>query len=201
MLIYCTEINLVTLLRRGTLRTTCATRKNGRWQTWTSWSGQDARGSTRWMDISKRWQQILGCFGARCPVAKAITRVSITSKQNQTHMKYIVGYQLIGLLKSSHPTLLTSWASMIKVYQQLIPMSNGSLTPWEAHERLLTPTEMLASLCLPTTGPQARASGSPKLQVESCTPAALAKAAGNGMSVPCMGAFLVACIMCVEPLQ
>eukprot|EP00435_Cladocopium_sp_Y103_P033139 s810_g8.t1 len=39
---------------------------------------------------------------------------------------------------------------------------------------------------------------SPKLKMDEISPAALAKAAGNGMSVPCVGAFILATIMCID---
>lgn len=74
-------------------------------------------------------------------------------------------------------------------------------TRLEVHRRFLTPLEMMASHCLPTSGMQARASGSPMLKVENCSDTALAKAAGNAMSVPCVGAFILASIMCIEPTK
>lgn len=67
-------------------------------------------------------------------------------------------------------------------------------------KRCLTPAEMLASQCIPTSSAQSRASGSPKLKMNEASPAALAKAAGNGMSVPCVGAFIIASIMCIDPV-
>ena len=72
--------------------------------------------------------------------------------------------------------------------------------PLQVKKRCLTPAEMLASQCIPTSSAQSRASGSPKLKMNEASPAALAKAAGNGMSVPCVGAFIIASIMCIDPV-
>ena len=76
-----------------------------------------------------------------------------------------------------------------------------NMFPLKVHRRFLTPTEMLASHCLPTSSHQAKASGSPKLEISGAPSSALTRAAGNAMSVPCMGALVLACIMCIEPVK
>ena len=77
--------------------------------------------------------------------------------------------------------------------------SLSNLLPlFEAHQRILSPLEMLASHAMPVTAAHSRSSGTPKLQVGGCTDANLVKAAGNAMSIPCVGAFLLACIFCIE---
>ena len=51
---------------------------------------------------------------------------------------------------------------------------------------------------MPMTRGHARAAGTRKLHVDGASAATLAKAAGNAMSLPCVGAFILAAIMGIE---
>ena len=106
-----------------------------------------------------------------------------------------------GKLWSKVHVKMNAWYHLYNCFQSLKTLVEiNRLWNTEVHRRFLTPEEMLTSHCIPTTGKRAKASGSPKLDTRGVETKALVKAAGNAMSVPCMGAFILACIMCLETI-
>lgn len=63
----------------------------------------------------------------------------------------------------------------------------------------MDPLELLASHAIPVQKHHSKLSGAPVLKVQDVPAGKLVKAAGNAMSVPCIGAFILCAIMCVEP--
>ena len=58
---------------------------------------------------------------------------------------------------------------------------------------------MLASHCLPVFPQLAETCNAPMLQIQDVPKTELVRQAGNCMSLPCLGAVLIACILCVSP--
>lgn len=69
----------------------------------------------------------------------------------------------------------------------------------EADRRCMSGEELVCSHVLPVTPQQAKTCGSPCLVLKQATETAVIKMAGNAMSVPCVGAVLLAAIMIMEP--
>ena len=67
--------------------------------------------------------------------------------------------------------------------------------------RYLSPSEMLSSHVVPMTRKQAAKCGAPALDVRNTSEREQVRMAGNAMSVPCVGAFLLCAIMMVEPVK
>ena len=71
---------------------------------------------------------------------------------------------------------------------------------WQDHKRFLAPEELLASLCLPVSDRFARIAGVPKFPIHLASPNEQATMAGNGMSLPAVGAILLLSAVFVEIL-
>jgi hypothetical protein len=61
------------------------------------------------------------------------------------------------------------------------------------------PLEALTTHLLPTTRGQAELSGGVKLELGSAPPTVVSKMAGNSMNMPCVGAIVMATMMCLSP--
>ena len=67
-------------------------------------------------------------------------------------------------------------------------------------KRFLDAKELLSSQLLPVTREQGRLSRAPPLCLEGSPEGQQQKMAGNSMNAACIGAFLLAAILCFDPL-
>jgi hypothetical protein len=72
------------------------------------------------------------------------------------------------------------------------------LVAWKVKERVLLPVEMLSSLALPVLPDFANICGVKCMELDNISEPQLARMAGNGMSVPAVGAVMLvtACNTC-----
>lgn len=68
----------------------------------------------------------------------------------------------------------------------------------EERQRVLLPEEMLASLFLPVTDRFAARAGAPRVPIECVSLPQQARMAGNGMSLPAIGAIVLLAVSYVE---
>lgn len=68
----------------------------------------------------------------------------------------------------------------------------------QEHQRVLSGKEMLSTHLLPVTQHQADLCGSPKLELDGVSERKRARMGGNTMSVPCVGAILLACVLALD---
>ncbi|CAK9021657.1 unnamed protein product [Durusdinium trenchii] len=72
--------------------------------------------------------------------------------------------------------------------------NSGSLFS-KASRRVMDPVELFTTHALPLTSDQSEAAGAPPLGVASASKTASVRMAGNAMSLPCVGAIIVAAIL------
>lgn len=77
---------------------------------------------------------------------------------------------------------------------------SNCLPACQVKKRFLSGAELLASHALPTTSEHARLSGTPRLQIDSITQSNMVRMSGNGMSLPCVGCMILACVLGLEKL-
>ena len=65
-------------------------------------------------------------------------------------------------------------------------------------KRKLDPEEALCTHLLPTTSKAARVAGAPKFNLEGISLRDQTVMAGNAMNVPCVAAFILSMVMCLE---
>lgn len=66
-------------------------------------------------------------------------------------------------------------------------------------QRCMHPNELMASMQIPTSRVHARSSHSPCLVTDGVSSASLTRMAGNAMSVPCVGVFILLAQLCLVP--
>ena len=70
--------------------------------------------------------------------------------------------------------------------------------PLQEKKRFLTGAEMMSSQLLPTTEKQSALCGAPMLQLQGLRNNAIAKMAGNSMSVPCVALMLLIAVLAFD---
>ena len=89
-----------------------------------------------------------------------------------------------------------TWPSnMIECYITVVMLFRKTLKDLK---RKLDPEEALCTHLLPTTSKAARVAGAPKINLEGISPRDQTVMAGNAMNVPCVAAFILSMVMCLE---
>lgn len=69
---------------------------------------------------------------------------------------------------------------------------------WKDLQRKIDPIEAIGSHVLPTNGKSARLAGAPQMCFDGVSSHQISVAAGNCMNVPSVGAFVLACVLCLK---